>query len=126
MEPDPLRVAREMFDALDFDSIIVPKERKTFSLSGVEFEVVAETPEAEVMTGEIPPGTFLEGHVHPQKELFVVTAGSMNVHLPSGDIELVAPATLWIPAYTPHSGIIGPDGASGIFILIPSRSNGNG
>ena len=57
-----------------------------------------------------PPGKVYEEHSHPTKQAVFVTDGSITYSINGVVKETVAPNRFNIPANTPHSAVVGPDG----------------
>lgn len=58
------------------------------------------------------PGFRYGEHSHPFHKVLFCIDGSITFHTPDGDIELEAGDRLDLPAGTPHSATVGPDGVT--------------
>ena len=58
------------------------------------------------------PGYVYPEHQHPYHKVLYCTAGSITVHTPDGDVALGPGERLDLPAGTPHSATVGPEGVT--------------
>ena len=58
------------------------------------------------------PGYRYAEHLHPYHKVLFCTLGSIVFHVPDGDVEMKPGDRLDLPAGTPHSASVGPDGAT--------------
>ena len=56
------------------------------------------------------PGKVYEEHSHPTDQAIFVTDGSITYTMGGEEKEITAPKRFNIPANTPHSAVVGPDG----------------
>ena len=56
------------------------------------------------------PGKVYEEHSHPTDQAIFVTDGSIIYTINGEEKEITAPKRFNIPANTPHSAVVGPDG----------------
>jgi unsaturated pyranuronate lyase len=72
---------------------------------------------------ELEPGIHLPEHHHPNEQLGMVIQGSLRFTI-AGETRELAPGGTWrIPADTPHSADVGPDGAVVIDVFAPPRED---
>lgn len=56
------------------------------------------------------PGYLYGEHSHPYHKVLFCTSGSITFHTPDGDVALAPGDRLDLPAGTPHSATVGPEG----------------
>ncbi len=56
------------------------------------------------------PGDRYSTHAHDYHKVLMCVAGSIMFHTPAGDVALAEGDRLDLPAGTPHSATVGPDG----------------
>ncbi len=72
---------------------------------------------------ELEPGIHLPEHRHPNEQLGLVIEGAITFTV-GGQTEDLGPGGTWrIPADTPHSAVVGPDGAIVIDVFAPPRED---
>ena len=58
------------------------------------------------------PGYVYGEHKHPYHKVLYCTVGSITFHTPAGDVVLGPGDRLDLPAGTPHSATVGPEGVT--------------
>lgn len=58
------------------------------------------------------PEYLYDQHQHPYHKVLFCVAGSIVFHTPDGDVHLEAGDRLDLPAGTPHSATVGPQGVT--------------
>ena len=82
--------------------------------------------EASLLAIEIEPNTAVPEHQHPNEQTGILLRGSMRFTI-GGETKEVRPGAMWvIPAHTPHSVVVGPDGASLVELFAPPRADWGG
>ena len=79
--------------------------------------------EATLAAIELAPGTVVPEHSHPNEQTGILVRGSLTFTI-GGETKELRPGAAWvIPAYTPHSVEVGPEGASLVELFAPPRAD---
>jgi quercetin dioxygenase-like cupin family protein len=65
------------------------------------------------------PGAVYGEHAHAYRKVLYCAAGSIVFRTPDGDVPLAAGDRLELPAGTPHSAVVGPDGVTCVEAAAP-------
>jgi quercetin dioxygenase-like cupin family protein len=72
---------------------------------------------------ELPPGSVVPEHRHPNEQLGVLLRGSVTFTI-GDECEVLRPGATWaIPANVPHQVTAGPDGAVVVEAFAPRRAD---
>ncbi len=79
--------------------------------------------EATLAAIELEPGAVVPGHSHVNEQTGILILGSLTFPI-GGETKELRPGAAWvIPAHTPHSVEVGPDGASLVELFSPPRAD---
>jgi uncharacterized protein YjlB len=65
------------------------------------------------------PGDHYTVHTHAYRKVLVCRAGSIIFHTPDGDLAVAAGDRIELPAGTPHSATVGPEGVRCVEVAHP-------
>jgi quercetin dioxygenase-like cupin family protein len=79
--------------------------------------------EATLAAIELDPGAVVPEHAHLNEQTGILVNGSLTFTI-GGEVKELGPGAMWvIPAHTPHSVEVGPDGASLLELFAPPRAD---
>lgn len=79
--------------------------------------------EATLAAIELEPGAVVPEHSHVNEQTGILILGSLTFTI-GGETKELRPGAAWvIPAHTPHSVEVGPDGASLVELFSPPRAD---
>ena len=79
--------------------------------------------EATLAAIELDPGAVVPEHSHVNEQTGILIRGSLTFTI-GGETKELRPGAAWvIPAHTPHSVEVGPEGASLVELFSPPRSD---
>jgi quercetin dioxygenase-like cupin family protein len=82
--------------------------------------------EATLAAIELEPGAVVPEHSHLNEQTGILVSGSLTFRI-GGEAKEVRPGAMWvIPAHTPHSVVVGSDGASLVELFAPPRADWGG
>ena len=91
-----------------------------------EIEPLVHGDEATLAAIELEPGAVVPEHAHLNEQTGILVSGSLTFTI-GGETKEVRPGAMWvIPAHTPHSVVVGPDGASLVELFAPPRADWGG
>jgi quercetin dioxygenase-like cupin family protein len=82
--------------------------------------------EATLAAIELDPGAVVPEHSHLNEQTGILIHGQLTFTI-GGETKELRPGAAWvIPAHTPHSVEVGPDGASLVELFAPPRADWGG